>query len=756
MALFQFILILMAAVLVSSVLAQFIPRVSLPLVQIVLGAVMFLAWPADLHATVEPELFLVLFIAPLLFDESRRISTTSIWKSKAGIASLVVGLVIVTLLAVGFALHWLIPSIPLAAAFALGAALGPTDAVAVASLSADIKLSSRQKTLLSGEALFNDASGVVSYQFAIAAAVTGAFSMMDATITFLITFLGGLGLGLLLGFLVRLGTKAVRALGYESTVEHVLAEIVTPFAIYLIAEAIGVSGIIAVVTAGLFMTVFPDRTTPSTARINIVSSSVWEVVVFLINGIVFVMLGMQLPLAATTSWTSSSISAPVIVAAVAAVTAIVMVIRFLWVLAMDAVHSQSKTAQQARLAHAIAQRRQIVVEPDQEPEGQDALDGQQPVSVTDALVAVATNDVAEPALQAQPKVLDSTADHPWRVSPRDALVTTLSGPKGAVTLSIVLTLPYLLASGEPFPHRDLLVFMASWVIIITLLLANFVVPLLAPKEEQEEDETGLHELRIKIFGQVITELRRQRTPENTPATRVVVRRYRDQIAHFREANTSSKTLNKLRLEVLDEQERCIVRLLRSGLVSKRVAEVARKRNERSRNLLSKRRVGRKMVRNPWRHPTAALVLTSRRAAGRIAEGKVTPELRNDLNLLSIDLERCAISYLDNYIDSNDKELVRAARLLLEEHETNLSSYEARLESGDGTATVVRKMINPLSRFKTAAEYELALKYLPEVEAEGLRLELEAIQQMREDGAISWRTARDLREEVYLMQMDISA
>ena len=153
---------------------------------------------------------------------------------------------------------------------------------------------------------------------------------------------------------------------------------------------------------------------------------------------------------------------------------------------------------------------------------------------------------------------------------------------------------------------------------------------------------------------------------------------------------------------------------------------------------------------------AAVCRTSRRAAGRLSEGKVTPELRNDLYLLSIDLERCAISYLENYLDSTDKELVRAARLLLEEHETNLSSYEARLESGDRTATVMRKMINPLRRFKTAAEYELALKYLPEVEAEGFRLELETIQQMREDGTISWTVARDLREEVYLMQMDLSA
>mgnify|MGYP003104874512 CR=1 FL=1 len=140
---FEYVLIILALVLVSAVLGQLIPKVSLPLVQIGLGLVLALILPQIQQVNVSSDLFLILFIAPLLFDESRRISTAAIWNNKGSIFSLAVGLVIVTLLAAGFALHLLVPSVPLAAAFALGAALGPTDAVAVSSLSDEVKLNGR-------------------------------------------------------------------------------------------------------------------------------------------------------------------------------------------------------------------------------------------------------------------------------------------------------------------------------------------------------------------------------------------------------------------------------------------------------------------------------------------------------------------------------------------------------------------------------------------------------------------------------------
>ena len=119
MELLEIVLLLLGAVLASSVLDQMMPRVSLPLVQIALGAAIAALWAGPLDLEVDPELFLVLFIAPLLFDESRRASKKDLWNSKGGIVSLAVGLVLAIVLVVGFALHWLVPSVPLAAAFAL-------------------------------------------------------------------------------------------------------------------------------------------------------------------------------------------------------------------------------------------------------------------------------------------------------------------------------------------------------------------------------------------------------------------------------------------------------------------------------------------------------------------------------------------------------------------------------------------------------------------------------------------------------------
>ena len=202
MTTFSFILVLALAVIVSALINQVVHGVSTPLIQIAIGvAISFFGFTAS-NFSLDPELFLVLFIAPLLYDEARQVDKVALWSNRTVILSLAVGLVVATILVVGFMLNFLQPSIPLAAAFALGAALGPTDAVAVASLSQRASLSKRQEVLLSGESLINDASGVVSFQFAIAALTTGAFSLLDATTSFIVSFFGGIGLGLVCAFAI--------------------------------------------------------------------------------------------------------------------------------------------------------------------------------------------------------------------------------------------------------------------------------------------------------------------------------------------------------------------------------------------------------------------------------------------------------------------------------------------------------------------------------------------------------------------------
>ena len=172
----------------------------------------------------------------------------------------------------------------------------------MSSLAKEIDIPERQASILKGELLLNDASGIVSFQFALGAAITGAFSFIDAGTNFLFEFFGGLIVGAALGYLGKLIVSRVRAIGVENTTFHVLFEVLTPFLVYLISSSLHVSGIIAVVVAGLVNVIAPRTIGPSIARMNIVSSNVWHVLSFTLNGIVFVLLGTQLPKAMQYSW----------------------------------------------------------------------------------------------------------------------------------------------------------------------------------------------------------------------------------------------------------------------------------------------------------------------------------------------------------------------------------------------------------------------------------------------------------------------
>ena len=447
---FDLILLVRSVVLVSAVLDQLLTRLALPLVQIMIGALLASVVGEPLHISTSPELFLVLFIAPLLFDESRKINKQMFVRNLGSILSLAIGLVLVSALAIGFALNALAPTIPLAGAFALGAMLGPTDAAAVTALSRSLELNTRQKSLLSGEALINDASGIVSFQFAVAALVTGAFHFAEAGASFAVSFFGGLTTGALLGLLAVIILRSVRAIGLESTVFHVVFEVLTPFIIFLVTEEIHASGILGVVAAGLVMTLFPQLRSSYQARVRLVSSSVWEVLTFVINGVVFVLLGMQLPYAIEHSWEDAT--NPIsLVMLIFAVTFMSVALRFGWILVMEILHKRklSRTVPGTELLNS-----QVV---------------------------------------------------------RDAAVTTFAGPKGAVTLSISFTLPYTIADGSLFTQRDELIFLASGVILLTLLLANFVVPVLAPKADNSGEEQKLARIHVEILNRVVRALREQST-----------------------------------------------------------------------------------------------------------------------------------------------------------------------------------------------------------------------------------------------------
>ena len=695
MEMLEFVLLLLAAVLVSAVLDQMMPRVSLPLVQIAIGAIVILLVGTPVDVAIDPELFLVLFIAPLLFDESRHASKRGLWDNKGSIVSLAIGLVIVTVLVVGFVLNWIEPSIPLAAAFALGAALGPTDAVAVTALGKDIRLTGRQKSLLSGEALINDASGVVSFQFAIAAAVTGAFSLVDAAQSFAISFFGGIAVGLIAGFLALLAMKAIRGYGYESITVHVVFEVFTPFIVFLAAEHFGTSGILAVVAAGLLITLLPQKPTPVAARLKIASNSVWETLVFVINGVVFVMLGMQLPKAIMPSWRSDEMSSLLLCGLVLLVTALVVGVRFIWVLVMERCDSSAKRHTSKQLV-------------------------------------------------------------------RDALVTTLSGPKGAVTLSIIMTIPFTLSTGEAFPQRDTLIFLASGVILCTLLLANFVVPVLAPKEDSpdETEEQDVNAVTIDILKRVIRQLREQKTPQNESSTQIVIRQYSERIKRLRRQNTSAPRLVELRAGALAAQTRMVEARMQSGDLTREEGSRELERLNSARRLLMRAHTRREKLGEVWSRVKVG-VMHARRNLDRMVRHVVDDELQLERNRqLRIELEECALNYYLGRMDDADLEVADGAGVLAAECRSTLSFLRAANEpavlaranvAGSVIGVDAGGMRGALQSMDTQ-KIQVIKARVTDVEAEALRLELEEIQAMRDEGRLTRDAARELREEVYLLQM----
>ena len=687
MELFELILLLMAAVLASTVVDQLLPRVSLPLVQIAVGAVIVLVMPGHQNFVMNSELFLVLLIAPLLFDESRNADTRAIWENKGSILSLAIGLVLALTLAVGFTLHWLEPSIPLAAAFALGAALGPTDAVAVASLSKEVALSKRQSALLSGEALINDASGVVSFQFAIAAATTGVFSLLDAGVSFFTTFCGGVLVGLVLGLVALAFTRLIRRRGLESVTTHVAFEVLTPFFIFLAAEHFHVSGILAVVAAGLLMSFAPKPINALTTRLSIASSSVWELLVFVANGVVFVMLGMELPQAILPGWNDTDMNNALIITAAIVLALVLVAVRFVWVLVMEALMRSEQTGKRQGLSLAIA---------------------------------------------------------------RDALVTTLAGPKGAVTLSIAFTIPISIGGVVEFPYRTTLICIASVTVLLTLLAANFLMPAVAPKRDDSDDEKAREECAA-ILQHVMEQLREATTPRNAQAMQVVLHSYDVRLEQLRGPRYSAELLRYLSEQVLEQQRSLAMKAVREGSATKESGQHCVDQIARMARVLARQQGS---GRNKRFNPIVSLQLTVRGAIDslqRARKGEAARQTKRDDLELVVRLEQCALSYLRPFTEMADErhEVAAAASVLLSEHEAALTTLEARLNA-DPDSTIAMQPVGDLRD-----QAQRAIEVASDLYARALSLELDEIQRAREDGRITKTVAHQLREEVYLLQMGLN-
>ncbi len=682
---FQFVLLLFAVVLASAVVNKVFSGIAAPLIQILFGGLIAVFSTTAINATIDPELFLVLFIAPLLYQEAREVDKVALWNNRMLVVSLAVGLVLVTLLVVGFSVNALEPSIPLAAAFALGAALGPTDAVAVASLSTRASLTKSQQILLSGESLINDASGVVSFQFAIAAVVTGSFSLVDASISFVVSFFGGILMGLLLILVIMWVVDRIRAVGLESTTFHVLFELMTPFLIFLIAESVHVSGILAVVAAGLLQPFLERELSPEFARMKIVSSSVWQVFSFALNGIIFVMLGMQLPQAMNRTWQDSAINNTEIIGIVLLVTFISIAVRTVWFLGISFLRRRRQAKEEQATSGGTPEQKAAVIR------------SVKPIT-KDAFV--------------------------------EACALSIAGPKGAVTLSIVFTLPFSLPTGELFPQRDLIIFLASGVILCTLLLANFVLPLLLPRAKPETICDT--DARLDVLRAVIEELTGRQTRENRAAMQQVLKQYDARVSRIKhEADIDASLDAELRLDALHWQQDYVMDQIDRDLVSPMAGYAYLRHLSRAESLLLHQSPLRGFLASMLRHVDLIW-----RYVKRILETHTPISIDDDnaeLHELQVRSIECVVSHLEDMLLEGECSTEDVNALIIE------------LRS-----TLRRLRVDSLS-VSSATRMELMVA---EIKREGLRLELEHIQQMFETGRINRATAKHMRENVYLMQIDL--
>ena len=330
MEFFLIILLLISIIGLSNFINHFFPYIPVPLIQIVLG-VSLAALPVGIQVELEPELFFVLFIAPLLFYDGKNVSRHELWKLRKPILMLALGLVFLTVLVIGYLIHWLIPSIPLSAAFALAAILSPTDVVAVGAISSRVKIPKTITHILEGEGLMNDASGLVAFKFAVAATVTGVFSLAEASVSFVWIALGGFLGGALLACVIIQLKVYIRRLGMEDVTLHMLIQLLTPFVIFYVIEHFHLSGILSVVAAGIVHGIFKDREQSPAIQLQVVSKSTWTMVIFILNGLVFVLLGLQIPNVSQEIFQSPLFNNYQVIMYILIITAALLILRWLWI-----------------------------------------------------------------------------------------------------------------------------------------------------------------------------------------------------------------------------------------------------------------------------------------------------------------------------------------------------------------------------------------------------------------------------------------
>lgn len=413
---------LLAAVALLLAAAQLV-RVPYPIL-LVLGGLGLGFMPGMPTVELAPDLVLVAVLPPLLYGTAFFTSLREFRANIRQISLLAIGLVLTTTLAVAAVAHAVVPGVSWPLAFVLGAIVSPTDPTAATALAERLGLPRRLVALIEGESLVNDGTALVAYRFAVAAVVTGSFSLAAASGKFVVNVIGGIAVGLAVGFVIR----AVRRRLDNPPVEITIS-ILSGYFGYLPAQAAGVSGVLAAVTVGIYMGWHTPQLT--TAQTRLQGVAVWEILFFLLNALLFALVGLQLP--SILDGLSGHSTADLLRFALV-VYGTVVGARFLWVLAAT------------YLAGLLSRRERT------------------------------------PS---------------WK----EAAILGWSGMRGAVSLAAALALPLTTDAGEPFPNRDLIVFLTFSVILGSLVIQGFTLPDLARVLGLEDDgKAAKEEAKARIHA----------------------------------------------------------------------------------------------------------------------------------------------------------------------------------------------------------------------------------------------------------------
>jgi Na+/H+ antiporter len=314
-------LILVSLLVAVAVLGAAARAIDIPYpIVLVIGGLALGFMPGLPEVELDPELVLVIFLPPLLYSAAFFANLHDLKRDMRAISLLAIGLVLATMCTVAVVAHELIDDLSWGAAFALGAIVAPTDPVAATTVARRLRVPRRIVSIIEGESLINDGTALVAYRFAVAAAVGGTFSLLDASMEFVLGAIGGVLIGLAVGWVISEIRRRIEDIPVEITIS-----LLSGYAGYLPAEAIDASGVLAAVTVGIVLGWRAPRISNASMRLQ--GYAVWEILMFLLNALLFVLIGLQLPLILDGLSGESTAS---LIGQAAAVSLVVIVTRIAW------------------------------------------------------------------------------------------------------------------------------------------------------------------------------------------------------------------------------------------------------------------------------------------------------------------------------------------------------------------------------------------------------------------------------------------